>query len=113
MGAGAGEKIKRTAAKKKADRKKANASRRPNEHVLNTIDGSSSQVTIGELIPSHSESTGGRYLFKVVRVDVELDTVFGVIIERCPMPWWKWNSLWRKGLVDEEALEDFNRSTEG
>lgn len=103
---------KRTGTQKKSDRKKANATRKPNEHVLNTIDRASETIEIGSLIPSRSESTGGSHLFKVVRVDKELDCVFGVIIERCPMPWWKWNVMWRKGIVTEEELDEFNQMTE-
>lgn len=83
------------------------------EHVLTTIDGASTTVEIGTLMPSTSVASGRRSLFKVTRVDLEIDAVYGIEVPKCPMPWWKWNLLRRKGLVDDEMLEDFNVVTEG
>jgi hypothetical protein len=102
---------KRNTTQKKSDRRKANAAREEDEHVLSTIDGASGRIEIGSLIPSKSDSSGGRHLFRVTRTNEELDVVFGVIIERCPMPWWKWNNFRREGLVTDEMLEEFNATT--
>lgn len=108
---------KRTASQRKSDRRKANLARKFEEHVLSTIDGAAQNILdcddIGSLMPSESLSSGGRHLFQIVRVDVELDAVYGVIVERCPMPWWKWNRAKREGLVDDGYLEEFNRTSEG
>lgn len=96
------------------ERKKAKAARRNvDERVLTTIDNASAGVYIGELIPSTDAATGKQHTFKVTRVDRELDAVYGVIIPKLPMPWWKWNNLWRKGLVTDEELDEFNRTTSG
>lgn len=83
------------------------------EHVLTTIDGASRTAEVGYLMTSTSISSGRRSLFKVTRVDEEIDAVYGIEVPKCPMPWWKWNVLRRKGLVDDEMLEDFNAVTEG
>lgn len=107
---------RRKTAKKKVDpkRKKALAGRRNlDEVVLTTVDGASRNVPIDYFMPSADASTGKRGLFRVVRIDREIDAVYGVQVEKLPMPWWKWNKLWREGAVDEEYLEEFNRTTVG
>lgn len=83
------------------------------EHVLTTVDGCSTNIEVGYVFPCASVATGKRHLFKVTRVDPEIDTVYGVVVERCPMPWWKWNSYRRRGLVDNDMLDDFSAKTEG
>lgn len=95
-------------------RKKALLGRRNiDEHVLTTIDNASASVEIGSLMPATDAATGKRHIFKVVRVDRDLDAVYGVIVPKLPMPWWKWNNEWRKGLVTEAELDEFNLTTSG
>lgn len=95
-------------------RKKALAGRRAaGECVLTTVDNAAASVEIGSIMPANDVATGGRHLFKVTRVDKDIDAVYGVIVPKLPMPWWKWNNLWRQGLVDDDYLEEFNRTTTG
>lgn len=107
---------RRRTKKKRVDpkRKKALAGRRNvDEVVLQTVDGASRNVEIDYFMPSSDAATGKRGVFRVVRVDREIDAVYGVDVGRLPMPWWKWNRLWREGAVDEKYLEEFNRTTVG
>lgn len=104
---------KKTAAERKKLRRQAELARKPGEHVLNTIEGAAKQVEIDSLMPGKSTTSGEDHLYRVVRTDEELDAVYGVVIERAPMPWWKWNNALRKGLVDGDALEEFVAGTGG
>lgn len=98
---------KRNAAKKKSDRKKAEGLRKPGEQVLNTIDGASRTIQIDSLMPGTSTTTGEERLYRIMRVDEELDAVYAVVVAGSPMPWWKWNNMLTKGLVDGEVLDEF------
>lgn len=107
---------RRKTKKQKVDpkRKKALASRRNiDEVVLTTVDGASRYVGVDYFMPSSDAATGKSGMFRVVRVDPEIDAVYGVEVGKLPMPWWKWNQLWEQGAVDEGYLEEFNRTTLG
>lgn len=95
-------------------RKKALAGRRNLEEVvLNTVDNAAASIEVGEVFPSKDLATGREGIFRVTRVDQDIDAVYGVAVPKLPMPWWKWNSLRRKGLVDESDLEVFNQKVSG
>ena len=85
-------------------RKKALAARKPGEHVLLTIDGASSTVKVGEVFPCSAADRMTRRLYEVVRTNVEIDAVYAREIVSMDLPWWKYNIMKAKGVVDESCL---------
>lgn len=79
--------------------------RNADEIALKCVDGAAQTIEIGYVMPGTCAVTGKQVLVKIVRVDKEIDAVYGVKIPALPMPWWKWNTLRRKGLVSDDDLE--------
>lgn len=77
------------------------------EIPLKCVDGAAQTIEIGYVMPGTCAITEKRMLVQIVRVNREIDAVYGVKIAGLPMPWWKWNTLRRQGLVDDEYLAEF------
>lgn len=89
------------------DFKLAKERKRGGEVVLKLISGASHHTPIGYVVPTRCALTDKDILAKVVRVDEEIDAVYGNEIAGLPMRWWEWNIKYRSGEVTDDDLDEF------